>query len=384
MKHDEDEEERKALPLSGRRDFLKSALITSAALALPVKARALDLPSSRKSILFLGGTNFIGPTIIEKSLKRGHEVTLFNRGKTHPELFPKLEKLRGNRFPEIDDGLKPLEGERKWDVVIDTCGHLPRIVKASVNLLRKRVEQYLYVSTAAVYAPGGNDEDHPLKQMPDETYEGDMPLAYALRKAACDRAVQQMLPGKATIIRPFVITGPRNPDHTYFTYWVVRAEQGGEILAPGNGTDLVQFIDVRDMADWIVGAIEQRHLGAYNMVGPRAKTTFAEYLRLCDEVTPGKANFTWVSEEFLAAQKMRDWGKIPMWMPGATKMSAAKAIATGLRYSELAYLIKDELQRYKREFPGFEFGSDGNTLNRKKELELLQAWHQEQRIRLLR
>lgn len=272
-------------------------------------------------------------------------------------------------------------------MAIDTCGYLPRIVKASVNLLQNRVDQYVYVSTAAVYSPGGNDEDHPLRQMPDENYEGDMAFAYAFRKAVCDRAVQQMLPDKATVIRPFVITGPKNPDRTYFTYWPVRIQQGGEILVPGTGADLVQYIDVRDIAEWVVGVIERRHLGAYNMVGPGVKTTFAEYIRACDGVTPGRPEFTWVSDEFLSAHNMKGWGKIPMWMPGATQMSAAKAISTGLKYRNMADLIKEELRRYRDGFPGYETGKSVSAvdftaggLTREKEAELLKLWHQNRHL----
>jgi 2'-hydroxyisoflavone reductase len=241
-----------------RRHFVKSAAIAGAGAAivsavpsvLQAKPSAADKPMK---ILILGGTAFLGPQFVEAARARGHVITLFNRGKTNPGLFPDVEKLHGDR----NGDLKSLEG-RQWDSVVDTSGFVPRLVSMSATLLAPNVKQYVFISTISVFADGikpGTAENGPLATTPDETSE-DVPKYYGALKALCEKAVDKAMSGRGWIVRPGLIVGPGDKTDR-FTYWPVRLARGGDVLAPGDGVDPVQFIDVRDLAEWIVLGIER-------------------------------------------------------------------------------------------------------------------------------
>ena len=251
------------MPLN-RRQFVTSSTAAAALGAFP-----LFLPAQQKlKILMLGGTGFLGPHTVQYALDRGHEVTLFNRGKTNNDLFPDLERIVGNRDPDIDAGLSGLK-DREWDAVIDTSGFVPRIVGASSGLLGDNVGQYLFVSTICQY----NDwmegeqlrtEDWPRGTLEDPTTE-DVRTHYCYLKAYCELAAEQSMPGRVTQIRPGLIVGPRdNTDR--FTYYPMRADRGGEMLAPGAPSNLTQYIDVRDLAAFMVHCLEQKLTDSYNLV----------------------------------------------------------------------------------------------------------------------
>jgi 2'-hydroxyisoflavone reductase len=297
-------------------------------------------------ILILGGTGFLGPAIVEAARPRGHKLTLFNRGKTNPGLFPDIEQLHGDR----DGKLEALQG-RSWDAVVDTSGYVPRIVKMSAGLLAPNVKQYVFISTISVYAgfeKPNADESAALATMPDPTSE-DVPQFYGALKALCERAAETAMPGRVTSIRPGLIVGPRDPTGR-FTYWPVRVAKGGEILAPGSGADPVQLIDVRDLAEWVVAVMEKNVVGTYNALGPIERLEMAGLIKGVGEgVGVPDPKLVWVPAEFLDQQKVAPWQDMPVWIPasgemaGAGTTSNARAVARGLRFRPIADTAKATL-----------------------------------------
>ncbi len=337
-----------------RRRFLATSAALSAASLLPGCATpgANAPPARKQKLLILGGTGYLGPETVEAALARGHEVTLFNRGKTHAELFPTLEKLRGDR----DGDLKSLEG-RKWDAVVDTSGYVPRVVKASAELLAPNVGQYIFISTISVYTDSvsGIDESTKVLELPDPKSE-DVKQYYGALKALCEQAAEKAMPGRVTNIRPGLIVGPGDPTDR-FTYWPVRISQGGEVLAPGDGKDTVQVIDVRDLAQWIVLTVEQRTMGLFNAVGPVEPLPMSQLVETCRKVSGSDARFTWVSADFLKKQSVSPWSDMPVWIPageeegGFTRIRSARAVAKGLTFRPLEQTVHGTLDWWKTQSP---------------------------------
>jgi len=333
-------------------------------------------PEGPRTLLVLGGTGFIGPHIVEGALARGWKVTLFNRGKTRPELFPDVEKLRGDR----DGDLKALEG-RKWNAVIDTSGYVPRIVKASAELLAPNVEHYMFVSSVSAYADFGKpdiDETHPVATMPDPTNEEVM-QNYGALKALCEQAAEAALPGRTTNVRPGYIVGPLDPTDR-FTYWPVRVAKGGPMIAPGRPDDVIQFIDARDLAAWMLGAIEQRHVGIYNLVGPAKPMPMGDFLTTCLEVANSGAELVWVDTKFLVEHGSGPGPDLPIWVPGDdpeavgfARISNAKALATGLTYRPPKDTVADTLA-YWNGLPDDRKAKMRAGWPPDKEAEMLAAW----------
>lgn len=307
-------------------------------------------PASKATrLLVLGGTGFLGPHVVEAALARSWEVTLFNRGKTRPELFPDVEKLVGDRDGKLD----ALRG-RTWDAVVDTSGYVPRIVGDSAKLLADAVEHYVFISSISAYAgfeKVGIVETDPVATMPDPTVER-VPEFYGALKALCEQTAEATMPGRVTNVRPGYIVGPDDPTDR-FTYWPVRIARGGDVVAPGTPSDPVQFIDVRDLSAWIVGAIAERHMGIYNLCGPREPMPMGELLRACTEVTGSDAKVTWIDTPFLESQKVELGGDTPIWTPstgeyaGFGRVSNAKAIATGLQFRDVQTIVKDTLAYFE-------------------------------------
>jgi 2'-hydroxyisoflavone reductase len=335
-------------------------------------------------ILILGGTRFLGPALVESSLARGHRVTLFNRGLSNPELFPELEKLEGNRDPRLDNGLGALEG-RSWDAVIDTSGYVPRHVQASASLLAGAVRQYMFISTASVYqmpSMGRLDENAPLMTMADETVEDVRDDTYGPLKVLCEAAAQAAMPGRCAIIRPGLIVGPR--DHSdRFTYWPVRIAAGGDVLAPGDGRDPVQLIDVRDLADFCIHGVETGANGAFNAVGPECDMAMAEMLHGCKAVTGGCVSFTWAPASFLVAQGVSEWTDMPLWVrPGseAAGMNAVdnrRALRRGLVIRPFAETVRATLDWY-RSLPADRQSNLRWGIKADREREVLATWRSSQ------
>ncbi len=294
-------------------------------------------------LLILGGTGFLGPHFVRDATARGHEVTLFNRGKTNPQLFPDLEKLKGDR----KDDLSALEG-RVFDGVVDTSGYIPAHVSASAGLLRES-GQYLFVSSISAYGEPGVpiDEDSPLAVLedPDTT---DVAAHYGALKAACEKAAQAAMPGRATIVRPGLIVGPGDPTDR-FTYWPTRIARGGRVLAPGAPSDPTQFVDARDLARFMVDLLEQRRASVFNAAGPRDPYTIGELLETCVGVANSDAKLVWGSAEFLEKQAIAPWMEMPVWVPKASEMaglmlvSTERSTAAGLRFRPPAETIADTL-----------------------------------------
>ena len=342
----------------------------------------LPPPGKPQNILILGGTAFLGPALVEFARSRGHTLTLFNRGKTNPNLFPDVEKLQGNRDPNKDNGLKALEG-RKWDAVVDTSGYVPRVVKASADLLGPNVDHYVFVSSISVYkdlAQPGITEASPVATVPDETTEN-VPEHYGALKALCEKAAETSMPGRVLNVRPGLIVGPDDSSDR-FTYWPVRVSRGGEVLAPGDGQDPIQFIDVRDLAQWIILGVERRAKGVYNATGPNKPVLMKDFLELNKQVIGGDARFTWVDTEFLKKHKVEAWADMPAWMPragtegGLGQVNVSKALAEGLTFRPTADTLRDTLAWFKTLPPERQAKLDAGIAP-EREKEVLAAWHQE-------
>jgi 2'-hydroxyisoflavone reductase len=328
-----------------RRTFL--AATGSVAVACATRKVTVSAPPPKLKLLILGGTNFIGPHIVDALLARGHTVTLFNRGKTHAELFPQLEKLRGDR----DGDLKALVG-RKWDAVIDPSGFVPRIVRASAELLAPNIGHYVFISSISVYPEGatkvGMNEDDAVAELPAGAEASEeVPKYYGALKAACEKTVAQVLPGRSSSVRPGLIVGPRDPTDR-FTYWPVRVARGGEVLAPGNGDDPVQFIDARDLARFLVTVVEQRATGTFNATGPAARLSIRELLQACKRAAGSDARFVWVDAKFLEEQKVSPWSDLPVWAGSDptnafAQIDCRRAIGRGLTFRSAEETARDTL-----------------------------------------
>jgi 2'-hydroxyisoflavone reductase len=357
-----------------RRTFLEATLSAAALAALPGRGLAQGAKPAPKRILVLGGTKFLGPALVEAARRRGHVLTLFNRGKTNPHLFPDLEKLRGDRDGQLD----ALKG-RRWDAVIDDSGYVPRIVKLSADLLAPNVGQYLFVSSISVYrddiAPG-SDEGAPVQELADPKSE-DVRKDYGALKAACERAAEASMPGRTTVVRPTLIVGPDDPTDR-FTYWPVRLDRGGAVLAPGDGEDPTQLVDVRDLATFMIGLVEGNVAGVFNAAGPEKTMTMKGMLEACAKGVGSKASLTWVPAAFLEEQKVSPWGDMPAWIPrgpegGAMAVSNARAVARGLRFRAAAETAKDTLAWWKAQ-PEDRRAKLRAGIAAEREAEVLAAW----------
>lgn len=327
-------------------------------------------------LLVLGGTVFVGRHLVAQALARGHEVTLFHRGRRGAELFPEARRILGDR----DGDLATLAAGR-WDAVVDTCGYVPRVVRRSAETLSGRAEFYLFVSTISVYRQltyPGLRETAPLAELPRETETVDGET-YGPLKALCEGAVREVFAERAAIVRPGLIVGPHDPTDR-FTWWPWRIAAGGdrfgplrEILAPAPRDRPVQFIDARDLTAWMLDLVEQCHDGVFHATGPERVMTLEQMIERCGGVA---SRTTWVSEEFLLAQGVAPWSDIPLWAPpdspGLLQVDCAKALAAGLRLRNVADTARDTLAwragEGERERP-FAAG-----LTRERETELLEAW----------
>jgi 2'-hydroxyisoflavone reductase len=296
-------------------------------------------------LLVLGGTKFLGRAAVESALARGHEVTLFNRGETNPELFPEAEKLRGDRTA----GVEALRG-REWDAVIDLSGYVPAVVRSSAKQLADAVEHYLFVSSVSVYASLAepNDEDSPvaeLGELPDDRLTEDY-SNYGPLKALCEAAVADVFGERHGTVRPGLIVGAHDPTGR-FTYWPHRVARGGEVLAPAPPERKVQFVDVRDLGGWLIDLSERRASGTYNATHPGL--SWGELLETCREVAASDATFTWVPDELLAEHDVGEWMELPLWIrdPEAAGMldsDVSRALAAGLTFRPLTETVRDTLE----------------------------------------
>ena len=337
-------------------------------------------------ILILGGTGFTGPYQVRYALERGHKVTVFNRGKTHPgELPSQVEQLLGDRNGKLD-ALK----NRKWDVVIDNPTTLPAWVRDAAQVLRGNVERYVFISTISVYSdmskPGMDESGRlakyngsdPMK----ETRETLLASKYALYgplKVLSENEAEKSFPRQTLIIRPGLIVGPRD-ETDRFTYWPMRLDRGGEVLAPGDPSDPVQFIDARDLAEWTIRMVEVRETGTYNANGPASQLSIGEMLDGVAGAIKSNAKLTWVNADFLEAQKVSPWSDMPVWIPprgeegGSAQLSIKRALEKGLTFRPLAATARDTLEWFKT-LPVDRQSKLKAGVSSEREAEVLAAWH---------
>lgn len=325
-------------------------------------------------ILLIGGTKFVGRSIAEAALERGHNVTLFHRGQTNPDIFPEAEHLYGNR----DGDMTALRG-REWDAVVDTSGYVPRIVRLSAELLADQTDQYAFISTGSVYADPqpGTDESAPLEELRGDVTEEVTNETYGGLKVLCENVVREVYPDNHLIVRPGIIAGPYDPTDR-FTYWVMRIAQGGEVLAPEPKDQPVQVIDAWDLADWLVGMIEQGETGTYNTVGPAEPITMQDMLETIREAVGSEATFTWASVDFLRHEGVGG-GELPFWMlgeesTGGFQTDSSKAREHGLTLRPIAETARDTLAWAEQRPADHEWRSG---LRPDQEGQLLALWHED-------
>lgn len=299
------------------------------------------------NILIIGGTRFLGRHLVDAALARGYNVTLFNRGKSNPGLFPELDTILGDR----EHDLAKL-GNRTWDAVIDTCGYVPRVVRLSAASLAGSVGRYVFISSLSVYSDLkkiGIDESDPVGKLEDESVEEITGETYGPLKALCEKTVQEIYGDRALIIRPGLIVGPNDPTDR-FTYWPVRVARGGEVLAPEKPEVPVQIIDVRDLSELTIHLIEENASGVYNATGPDYELTMGALLETCKKVSGSDANIHWASVEFLNQNNVAPWSDMPVWIPdttedaGFSRFDISKAIRIGLKFRPLQVTVRDTIE----------------------------------------
>jgi 2'-hydroxyisoflavone reductase len=364
-----------------RREFVYAMSAAALAVSREISAKDKPRPPKPMKILVLGGTKFLGVHIVELALQRGHTVTLFNRGKTNTDLFPQLEHLKGDRDAQLDS----LKGKH-WDAVIDDSGYVPRHVRLSAELLAPNVQRYLFISTISVYASFAqpNAEDSPLGKIADETTEKVDGGAYGPLKALCEKAVETAMPGRAAVVRPGLIVGPRDPTDR-FTYWPARAARGGEMAAPGTPKDRIQFIDSRDLAAFVLGLVESQTVGIFNATSPPGMFSMGELV----QASMAAANATvkpappphpvWVPADFLEKQKIQPWSDMPVWIPESGDFAAfaeanvTRAVRAGLVFRPIQATVNDTLAWHLQR-PEGERAKLAAGLTPEREQELLKAW----------
>jgi 2'-hydroxyisoflavone reductase len=379
---------------SDRRQFLRRSLglpLAGSLMTGPLSAQPAsnDLfqnaggSAKGKKLLILGGTRFLGPAAVHIALKRGYEVTLFNRGKSNPDLFKgKVESLRGDR----DTGdLKALEG-RKWDLVIDTSGYVPEHVKQSAELLAPSVGHYVFISTLSVYQQAFgklvSEESPVLEIAPAEakkitTIKGVFKKmhAYGPLKALCEQAAEKAMPGRVTSIRPGVIVGRDDPTDR-FLYWAIRVAQGGEVLCPGNPDAPVQFTDVRDIAKFALNFGAARTTGIFNAQGFDGVVTMQEMLHGCKIVLGSQTSFTWLPDEFLLEKKVRPFVELPFWLPKKYNMvfDNQKGLAAGMKFRPVGESILEAVAWHREvRDDSYQWGTYG--MKAEREQKILKAFH---------
>lgn len=361
--------------MPNRRDFITTTLTAIGAAALqPAVSWAAQAP---RKILILGGTGFVGPHQVRRALERGHQVTIFNRGRSAPGMFGKdVEELAGDRA----SNLEALKG-RKWDAVIDESASgsdAPEWVRQSATLLRDSTDQYLFISTRAVYLDWSRvpmTADAPVLTRENAPVAAGLPLPYGHAKAYAEIEAQRILPGRVTVVRPAIIMGPGD-DTDRFTYWPVRVARGGDMIAPGNGSDHVQLIDVRDLVEFNIRLVEDRTFGVFNVLGPQTGQPFRELLAGVQRGVGGSATFVWVDPDFLRTSGFGVPGlSIFQTMEGRTagysRFDITPELKAGLSLRPAEVTARDTLNWF-RTLPGDRQANMFRGLER--EAQILAAW----------
>lgn len=332
-------------------------------------------------ILIIGGTRFLGRALVDAARARGHEVTLFNRGQSNPDLYPEVEKLHGDREREAD--LAVLAG-RGWDAVIDTCGYVPRHVHNMAKRLADQVERYVFISTISVYADSatpGQDETASLAMLDDAAIEEVTGETYGALKALCERFAEETMPGRVLVIRPGLIVGPHDPTDR-FTYWPVRLDRGGEVLAPGDPAVRTQIIDVRDLGEWTIRMVESSATGVYNATGPQGGVSIGEVIETCGRAAANEASVTWVPDTFLQEQSVGAWIELPLWLleedRGLMAVRIDKALRAGLTFRPLEQTVRDTLAWARTRAADYKWRAG---LDPDKERQVLDEWQERSTVK---
>lgn len=371
-----------------RRRFIKAGVAGAAAAAAGTTTgtaaahEATPETGKNLSILVLGGTGFIGPHMVREALRCGHSVTLFNRGKTNSELFPDLELLVGDRDGKLD----ALEGHR-WDAVIDNSGYVPRHVADSARLLSDAADHYVYISSISAYASFAEplDEDAPLGTMADESIEEVTYETYGPLKALCEqRAASEFGADRLAILRPTYVCGPGDRTDRY-TYWPVRTMKGDEMLWPGDPSDAIQIIDVRDLANFTIDCVESRISGIYNTVTPAGSFSMGDLLADCLAVTAAETTPVWVGHDFIEEHEVGEDGELTIWSPptgeyaGVAFVSGERAAAKGLKNRPTRETARDTVAWWKT-LPADRTEKLRAGLSAQEETELLAKWRASQTL----
>jgi 2'-hydroxyisoflavone reductase len=340
-------------------------------------------------ILVIGGSKFLGRHLVDAGLDRGHDITMFNRGRLSTETAPGVEYIQGDRHKNLDK----LAG-RTWDAVVDTCGYLPRSLAISTRALRDAVGNYVFISSISAYrgfSETGMDETAGVGELTDEQAARfrDFDLSqdvtgstfgetYGPLKAACEKVVRDVFGERALNVRPGLIVGPLDPTDR-FSYWVMRVAQGGEFLAPGQPERFVQLIDARDLSDWTVKAIENGASGDFNLNGAPRTTTMGQTIDAIKEGVGSDAEPVWVSEPFLEKEGVQPWSELPLYIPeadpdmtGFMDVSVAKAASTDLKFRPIGETARDTYEWRRRETFPMSAG-----LAPEREAELLSKWREQ-------
>ena len=324
-------------------------------------------------ILILGGTVFLGRALTDAALAAGHEVVHLNRGRNAPD--SRVAAIHGDRNDV--DTLEAAGARGPWDVVFDTSAYLPQVLRRSLTALDAATARHVLVSSISVYTGPDFAESAAVQAAPDPLPDAMTPETYGGLKAACESAAREMLGERTVIVRPGLIVGP-NDRTDRFTWWPHRIAQGGRVAAPGRPARPVQFIDVRDLAVWMVRLGASTATGTFNATGPAAPVAMATLLETCRDVSGSDARLEWIDEGFLDAMKVAPWKDMPVWLPesdpesaGSMDVPIARAIATGLTFRPLAATVQDTLA-YSRGFaPGHEWKAG---LDAGRERDLLARW----------
>ncbi len=376
--------------MSNRRDFLKGTAAAGLGLGLgglsvigcsgDTEEVAAWGPQRPLRLLILGGTAFLGPAEVEYAVSRGHTVTLFNRGQTNPELFPDVEKLVGDRsVPDYES----LVG-REWDAVIDNSANVASWVRDAADVLKDSVGRYLFVSSISAYSDfsvPGMVEDGPVftQEDYDETIASEAEgSAFGPNKAQAERDTLAAFGDRGCVVRPGLIVGPMDRSGR-FTYWPVRIDRGGEVLAPGDGSDRAQIVDVRDLGRFLVHLMETNATGTFNATGPDYPMTMHQMLERVREAVPSDATLTWVDAAFLQEHEVGAWMEMPVWMApgpemaGFSSFNCQKAFDAGLTFRPVTVTARDTLAWWKS------LPEDQQTMRTgidpEKEAAVLAAWH---------
>ncbi len=367
--------------MTNRRNFIKNATLAAVATGLPLSG-LLNAAEKKLNILVLGGTGFLGPHTVRAALAQGHNVTLFNRGRTNPNLFKELETIKGDRNT---DDIKKLAG-KKFDAVIDTSAYYPRSVNMAMEVLKDNIDQYLFVSTISVYANWGKkgmDESTAVGTIDDPKTEEVTGTSYGPLKALCEQAAEKHMPGKVSVIRPGLIVGPGDKTDR-FTYWPARVAKGGDVLAPGDGSDFIQYIDVRDLGEWMVYCLDHKVTGIYNAQSNGGDIKMKQLLDSCVKNINPKANLVWVPTPFLQEHEVAPWQEMPVWIPaegdyaGAGTMSSKKAYSNGLKERSIDVVVKDCFDWFKT-LPKERQAKLRAGISAEKETKVLAAWKAKQK-----